>query len=341
MGNVGRIIVDVEGLQLSAEEREFLRHPAVGGVILFARNFASREQLQHLTAEIRALRDPALLIAVDHEGGRVQRFREGFSRIPPMKMLGNAWSSNRVAARSAAWAVGFVIGTELQSVGVDFSFTPVLDVDYGQSEVIGDRAFSRNVDCISELAIALCEGLREAGVSAVGKHFPGHGYVRADSHIDVPIDTRSYGDIEEDLIPFLRLIRAGLEAIMPAHVIYQQVDGLPAGFSSHWLKTVLRNEMTFQGMIFSDDLMMEGAKPLGTIGERARKALEAGCDMVLVCNAPEQARVLAAEMSAYLSPLEASLRELMCSRVRTTSSDADEKYRSAVKIIDALVGTNA
>lgn len=333
MSSLGRIFADVAGLELSAEEREFLRHPDIGGVILFARNFSNREQLVRLTSEIRAVRTPQLLIAVDHEGGRVQRFRDGFTRIPPMKWIGDEWTRNRAAALGIANAAGVVIGHELREVGVDFSFTPVLDVDYGQSGVIGDRAFSRNAECISELATALCLGLRTGGVSAVGKHFPGHGYVAADSHVDVPVDTRSYGDMVDDLLPFRRLIDSGLEAIMPAHVIYQQVDGLPAGFSAHWLGNILRKEMAFTGMIFSDDLMMEGAKPLGSIAQRATKAFEAGCDMVLVCNAPAEARRLAEEMAGRTSHLDDRLAELMRAK---QSKITGEDYRRAVALIDTF-----
>lgn len=333
MSSLGRIFADVAGLELSTEEREFLRHPDIGGVILFARNFSNREQLVRLTSEIRAVRTPQLLIAVDHEGGRVQRFRDGFTRIPPMKWIGEEWARNRSAALGIANAAGVVIGHELREVGVDFSFTPVLDIDYGRSGVIGDRAFSRDAECISELATALCQGLRAAGVPAVGKHFPGHGYVVADSHVDVPVDTRSYGDMVDDLLPFRRLIDSGLEAIMPAHVIYQQVDSLPAGFSAHWLGNVLRKEMAFTGMIFSDDLMMEGAKPLGSIAQRAMKAFEAGCDMVLVCNAPAEARMLAEEMAGRISHLDGRLGDLMRAKAsKVTAVD----YRRSVTLIDTF-----
>lgn len=341
MSNVGRIFADVDGLQLSADEREFLRHPMVGGVILFARNFSDREQLKDLTSEIRELRKPDLLLAVDHEGGRVQRFRDGFTRIPPMGLLGKLWKESESSAIDVARAVGLVIGHELREVGIDFSFTPVLDIDYGRSAVIGDRAFSRDSECISQVATALCNGLWDAGVAAVGKHFPGHGYVLADSHVDVPVDTRSGEDLAEDLAPFRRLVLAGIEAIMPAHVIYEQVDSLPAGFSEHWLKNVLRKDLQFQGMIFSDDLMMEGARPLGSIAERAVRAVEAGCDMVLVCNAPDEARKLAEDMLGVLSPLETRLWKLMRSGRTSAIDNIDDKYRAAARLLSTSFPSNS
>lgn len=296
---LGPVMVDVAGLALTAEEREFLRHPLVGAVILFARNYADPAQLRALTAEIRAVREPQLLIAVDHEGGRVQRFRDGFTRIPPMRALGEIWDGNREGALGLARAAGLVIGTELAAAGVDFSFTPVLDVDFGPSSVIGDRAFARTPQVIGELATALMRGLNEAGMAAVGKHFPGHGYAAADSHVAIPVDGRSLAEIEaEDLVPYRMLISQGLAAVMPAHVIYPRVDAQPAGFSPFWLKEVLRRRMGFDGLIFSDDLVMEGASVAGDMAARARAAFAADCDMVLVCNAPEAARRLVSDLAA-------------------------------------------
>ena len=291
--SLGPVMLDVAGTQLSAAERALLRHPLVGGVILFARNYSSPQQLSELTASIRALREPELLIAVDHEGGRVQRFQEGFSRIPAMRRLGEAWDRDPGQARAAARDIGYVLARELLACGVDFSFTPVLDVDFGASGVIGDRAFHSDTAAIAQLAAALIAGLRAAGMASVGKHFPGHGYVRADSHLAVPVDERSYAEIEAgDLVPYRELIPHGLSAVMPAHVIYPKVDVLPAGFSPKWLQQILRKELGFDGMIFSDDLSMEGARAVGGVVERGNAALAAGCDMVLLCNAPEAAREL-------------------------------------------------
>lgn len=296
--DLGPVMLDVAGVELSAAEGELLRHPLVGGVILFSRNYRSPQQLCELTAAIRALREPGLLIAVDHEGGRVQRFQEGFSRIPPMRRLGEAWDRDRAAACMAAGDIAYVLASELLACGVDFSFTPVLDVDFGESGVIGDRALHSDPAAIAQLSAALIAGLRDAGMASVGKHFPGHGHVRADSHLAVPVDARSYAEIEAaDLLPYRELIKAGLAAVMPAHVIYPKVDAHPAGFSSKWLRQILRGQLGFDGMIFSDDLSMEGASVAGGAVERAQAALAAGCDMAVMCNAPESAPELLAGLA--------------------------------------------
>jgi beta-N-acetylhexosaminidase len=292
---MGPVMIDVTGLELTAEDRERLRHPLVGGIILFARNYASPEQLKALTQSIRALRSPSLLIAVDHEGGRVQRFRDGFTKIPPMRTFGQMWDKDPAKAKEMTKKTGYVIGAELLAHAVDFSFAPVLDLDYGESSVIGDRSFHRNPVAITELAKELIAGFAEAGMGWVGKHFPGHGFVRADSHHEVPIDNRSFDEIErDDLIPFRELASTGMGGIMPAHVIYPDVDALPAGFSSFWLKDILRDQLAFDGVIFSDDLSMEGASTAGGVVERASAALAAGCDMVLLCNNAQQADKLLA-----------------------------------------------
>lgn len=284
---LGPVMLDFADTGLTADDRRRLLHPLTGGVILFSRNYASPEQLSQLTAEIHALRSPALIVAVDHEGGRVQRFREGFTVLPAMRELGNRWDVNQQEAKHVAHHVGFVLAAELQAHGVDLSFAPVLDVDCGESSVIGDRALHSDPHAIAELARALLHGLREGGMGAVGKHFPGHGHVRADSHHEIPVDERAYAEIEaSDLIPFRRLIASGLNGIMPAHVVYPKVDGKPAGFSPVWLKKILRNELGFDGVVFSDDLSMEGASWAGGVVDRAEAALRAGCDMVLVCNDP-------------------------------------------------------
>ncbi len=287
---LGPVMLDVVGTQLTAEDEARLRHPLVGGVILFKRNYESPSQITQLITAIHALRTPTLLVAVDHEGGRVQRFREGFTKIPPMRELGKIWDRHPQQARHLAHQAAYVLAAELRACGVDFSFTPVLDMDYGVSSVIGDRAFHRDPQAIAELAQSLLQGLKEGGMHSVGKHFPGHGYVVADSHLDIPVDERALVDIEmADMIPFRRLIENGLTAVMPAHVIYPKVDAHPAGFSKVWLKDILRGKLGFDGVIFSDDLSMEGATVAGGIVQRAEAALHAGCDMVLVCNKPELA----------------------------------------------------
>jgi beta-N-acetylhexosaminidase len=288
--SLGPIMLDIEGTELNADDIRRLQHPLVGGVILFKRNYQSPAQLQELTAAIHGVRQPPLLISVDHEGGRVQRFRDGFTRIPAMRELGKIWDANPKKARYLAEQAGWVLAAELRAHGVDFSFTPVLDIDFGNSGVIGDRAFHRNTEAIADLAHALMIGLKHGGMAAVGKHFPGHGYVAADSHTEIPVDERLFSQIEQDdLEPFRRMIDFGMVAVMPAHVIYPKVDDKPAGFSRIWLQQVLRKHLGFQGVIFSDDLAMEGAAVVGSVIERAYAALEAGCDMVLVCNRPDLA----------------------------------------------------
>jgi len=285
---LGPVVLDPAGPVLSDDDRRRLRHPATGGVILFAHNFENPGQLQALSGEIASLREPPLPIGVDHEGGRVQRFAQGFSAIPTMRRLGVLWDRDRQAARRAARAVGTVIAAELAAHGVDFSFTPVLDLDYGSSAVIGERAFHYDPNAVGALAAQLIEGLAGAGMASVGKHFPGHGFAAADSHVAVPTDARPARDIfRKDLVPYQAAIKAGLAAVMPAHVIYPQADAEPAGYSKYWLQEVLRGKLGFEGLIFSDDLSMEGASTAGGIPERARAALDAGCDQVLLCQDPE------------------------------------------------------
>ncbi|HEY8119255.1 MAG TPA: beta-N-acetylhexosaminidase [Methylophilaceae bacterium] len=299
---LGPVMLDVVGTELDADDIRRLQHPLVGGVILFARNFKTPAQLKALTQAIHAVRQPPLLIAVDHEGGRVQRFREGFTRIPAMRELGKIWDHHPKRARQLAEEAGWILAAELRAHGVDFSFTPVLDMDYGESQVIGDRAFHRNAQAISELAFSLMQGLKKAGMPAVGKHFPGHGYVVADSHVAIPVDERSFDQIAQaDMQPFRQLIDDGLPAIMPAHVIYTKVDDKPAGFSEKWLQKVLRQRLEFNGVIFSDDLSMEGAVVAGDVTQRALAALQAGCDMVLLCNRPQLADELLANLQWSIS----------------------------------------
>jgi beta-N-acetylhexosaminidase len=332
---LGPVMLDAAELRLTVEEKELLRHPLVGGVILFARNFQSPKQLLALTSEIRALRQPELLIAVDHEGGRVQRFQEGFTRIPPMRLLGERREADAGPAKALAEGVGYVIAAELRSHGIDFSFAPVLDVDFGASSIIGDRAFSDEPAAIAELAGALVAGLAAGGMASVGKHFPGHGYVKADSHVDVPVDERELGEIEAaDLLPYRELIKRGLDGIMPAHVIYPKVDKRPAGFSPVWLKELLRGRLGFDGMIFSDDLSMEGASVAGGVVQRAEAALAAGCDMVLVCNAPQAASEVLDGLKA--GPLDRARAERMRGRGGLKPLGSDTRYASAVAAIQAV-----
>ncbi|GBG12558.1 beta-N-acetylhexosaminidase [Novimethylophilus kurashikiensis] len=302
--SLGPIMLDIEGTELNADDIRRLQHPLVGGVILFKRNYQSPAQLKALTASIHAVRQPPLLISVDHEGGRVQRFREGFTRIPAMRELGKIWDRSPKQARHLATQAGWVLAAELRAYGIDFSYTPVLDIDYGNSGVIGDRAFHRRTEAIADLSYAVMLGLKKGGMAAVGKHFPGHGFVAADSHTEIPVDERLFSKIEEeDLEPFRRMIDQGLVAIMPAHVIYPKVDAKPAGFSKIWLQQVLRKHLGFHGMIFSDDLSMEGASVAGSVTERALAALTAGCDMVLVCNRPDLADELLANMQWKMTAL--------------------------------------
>ncbi|HYD95531.1 MAG TPA: beta-N-acetylhexosaminidase [Noviherbaspirillum sp.] len=285
---LGPVMLDVVGTTLDENDLRRIRHPLTGGVILFARNYQDRKQLVALTQAIHEAR-PGVLIAVDHEGGRVQRFRsDGFTRLPAMRLLGELWDRDVLGAIKAATDIGFVLAAELRACGVDLSFTPVLDLDYGESGVIGDRAFHRDPRVVSVLAKSLNHGLALAGMANCGKHFPGHGFVKADSHVDIPVDERDLKEIlAEDAAPY-GWMGLGLAGVMPAHVIYPKVDKNPAGFSKKWL-TILRRDFGFQGVIFSDDLSMEGASVAGGVVDGANAALAAGCDMVLICNSPDKA----------------------------------------------------
>lgn len=288
---LGPVMVDVEGLCLQSHEIERLKNPLVGAVILFARNYQEPNQLSELCRQIHEVREQPLLIAIDHEGGRVQRCRtEGFTQLPAMRDLGELWDQAPQKALALAREIGYVLAAELRACGVDFSFTPVLDLDYGASDVIGNRAFHRDPEAVAELSEALIEGLAEAGMASCGKHFPGHGYVEADSHVAIPVDTREFEEIwAQDIQPYVALGHLKLPSLMPAHVIYEKVDSMPAGFSKFWVQEVLRQRMGYQGMVFSDDLTMEGASVVGGILDRANAAFAAGCDMVLVCNRPDLA----------------------------------------------------
>jgi beta-N-acetylhexosaminidase len=281
---LGSVMIDIEGLELTDVDRDRLLNPLVAGVILFSRHFESVEQLQKLTTEIHQLRHPRLLIAVDHEGGRVQRFRDGFTRLPAMQKLGQLYAKDKKQGQAFAETVGWLLATELLVCGVDFSFAPVVDLDYGTSSVIGDRAFAQDEQVVADLSYHLMAGMHKAGMASVAKHFPGHGYIKEDTHAEIAIDARSFDELsQKDIQPFLHLIANNVESIMPAHVIYPKVDDKPVGFSKKWLD-ILRNQCHFNGVIVSDDISMLAVAGFGSPSERVLKALEAGCDLVLVCN---------------------------------------------------------
>ena len=297
-------MLDIEGRQLTPADRALLCEPAVGGVILFSRNYASPTQLADLVAAIRALRSPPILVAADHEGGRVQRFREGFSAIPPMRRLGRQYDGDAAAAVSLAKSAGWLIAAELRAMDIDLSFTPCVDLDWGVSEIIGNRAFHRDADVVAELASGYCNGLRSAGMAAVAKHFPGHGAVVADSHDQLPVDRRDYGDLLDDMRPYEKLIaKRQLAGVMIAHIVYAETDPLPASFSTYWIQEQLRSRLGFDGAVLCDDLNMQATASMGSMPERARLALAAGCDMVLVCNDRAAASATVAALRDYLNPL--------------------------------------
>jgi len=304
---LGPLMVDVAGFELTQEEREFLQHPLIGGVILFARNFADRIQVMELIRQIKAVRDPGLLIAVDQEGGRVQRFREGFTGLPPLHQIGRLYDTDQDKARQMASTHGWLMAAEMLDLGLDISFAPCVDLDYGLSEVIGDRALHAKPEIVASLSLAYMQGMHRAGMAATAKHFPGHGGVTIDSHLALPEDYRSRNDLIDDLRPYQTLIEHGLEAVMVAHIRYTAIDTDIASLSPYWLQHELRNTLGFQGAIFSDDLDMGGAEEAGSVPERTRIALTAGADMALICNNPEAARetvrVLDADDHNYLSPV--------------------------------------
>lgn len=282
---LGSVMLDVAGHELCPEDRELLAHPSVGGLILFARNFDSVEQVSQLVKSIRAARRGDLIIAVDHEGGRVQRFREGFTVLPTAASIGGLYAEQPTLACEKAYALGELLALELRAIDIDLAFAPVLDLDYGCSSVIGDRAWHGEPDSLIALTKATMMGMRAAGMASTGKHFPGHGAVVADSHLELPVDKRSLEQLQRDIQPFRALVDAGMESIMPAHVLYPAVDKeQPAGFSRRWTTEILRKELGFDGVVFSDDLSMAGAAASGTHAERAELAIEAGCDIALVCN---------------------------------------------------------
>lgn len=299
---LGPLMIDIAGLSLQEIDIERLSHPLVGGVILFSRNYRDPQQLRLLCDAIHALRHPSLPITIDHEGGRVQRCREGFTRLPAMSEFGRWWHKDPDAAINAAKAIGYLLAAELRNCGVDFSFTPVLDLDWGRSSVIGDRAFDSDPRIVTKLAGSLITGLMMAGMRCCGKHFPGHGWVEADSHVALPVDERRFAELANDMFPYRHL---RLDAVMPAHVIYREVDSRPAGFSPVWLG-ILRKELGFDGVIFSDDLSMEGASVAGGILNRVETAWSAGCDVLLVCNSPDDVAKLLADWQPTFDPTKSA-----------------------------------
>ena len=334
---MGPLMLDLDGLVVNSSEVAKLRHPCTGGVILFSRNYESPEQIAALVLEIRSIRGTDILIAVDQEGGRVQRFMDGFTRLPPACKYGD--NASRAQSIATAEASGWLMASELLSVGVDFSFAPVLDVDCGISSVIGDRSFSRDPQLVASIASAFRSGMRRAGMAATGKHFPGHGSVAADSHVKLPVDDRELSVIlANDAIPFKRLIDEGLEGVMPAHVVYSAVDPHPACFSRFWIYEILRHRLGFSGAVFSDDLSMAGAECMGGFLDRGKRALQAGCDMVLVCNHPDQAEKLLNELPADLSM--ASQRRLINMSGQRQLSRTEllrtREWREAVSLIEEL-----
>lgn len=335
--NLGPVMLDIEGLALDDSDRKRLIHPQVGGVILFSRNYESPSQLKALVDEIHSLRTPRLVVAVDQEGGRVQRFREGFEKIPPMASLGEMYNRDSGKAIECAGTIAWVMAAELLHYGVDVSFAPVLDIGDPVSQVIGDRAFHRDPETITRLANAWVRGMRKAGMEAVGKHFPGHGSVEGDSHHVMPFDRRSFEDIEAlDLIPFRRVIATHLSGIMMAHVIYEQVDEVAAGYSGRWIKEILRRRLGFNGLVFSDDLNMSGAESVGDYSDRARLALQAGCDVLLVCNNSDGADEVLDSLGNYDNPASRIRMIRMHGRPPKDSAKLLESraWQKAVKVLN-------
>jgi len=299
---LGPLMIDVGGPELSGEDRQLLRHPLVGGVILFARNYVDSEQLAALTRAIHAARTPSLIIAVDQEGGRVQRFKSGFSLLPPPRRVGHEFHIEAAAGLELARRLGWLMAAELRAHGVDLSFAPCVDLDYGASEVIGDRALDARSAVVGQVAVAYAHGMRDAGMAATAKHFPGHGAVVADSHLALPVDRRELADLQDDIAPYRLLIANGLAAAMVAHVVYPAIDSLPASVSKTWITQILRGELRFQGAVFTDDLSMGGAASVGDLLTRARLALAAGCDMLPVCNDRAGVRTLIEHLDAEPAP---------------------------------------
>ena len=339
--SLGPLMVDINGTELTPEDVQVLSHPLVGSVILFSRNYRSVAQVTALTATIRAVRNPSLLIAVDHEGGRVQRFREGFTRLPPARALGRRYDEDRREGLALTHAVGWLTASELRAVGVDFSFAPCVDLDYGVSEIIGDRAFHGDPDAVAALAVAYMLGMREAGMAAVAKHFPGHGAVIADSHVALPVDRRNFVDLEADIRPYRLLIENNLAGAMGAHVVFPSIDTLPASLSKHWMSDVLRGDLKFHGCIFADDLTMAGAAAFGGVIERAELAFAAGCDVLPICNDRQAVKSVLEHFGSDLgSPASQARVVRMRARGEAPANlGADRQWQQTVMLIANLSAT--
>ncbi|MCH8220218.1 MAG: beta-N-acetylhexosaminidase [Proteobacteria bacterium] len=334
---LGPLMLDIEGPELTAEDRELLVHPLIGGVILFGRNYLDPGQLQKLSDDIHGLRTPALLVAVDQEGGRVQRFRKDFTGLPAAHLVGRQSDLDRKQGLLLAESCGWVMAAELRACGVDLSFAPVLDLDSGLSEVIGDRSFHSDPNRVAELAGAYMRAMKSAGMAAVGKHWPGHGAVSGDSHLALPRDRREYADILEDIIPFQKLADRGLAGVMAAHVVYPQLDLVPASFSSYWINDELRGKLRFNGVVFADDLSMQGAAGAGDLADRARAALAAGADMIMVCNDRSGAIRVVEELSVYDNPVSALRLTRLHGQNCATRDElfASERWQEAIAIINS------
>ena len=339
--SLGPLMIDIAGTELTPEDVRVLSHPLVGSVILFTRNYRDVAQITALTAAIRAIRSPPLLIAVDHEGGRVQRFRQGFTRLPAARLLGRRYDEDRREGLNLAQSVGWLMASELRAVGVDFSFAPCVDLDYGVSEVIGDRAFHADPDVVAALGVAYMAGMREAGMAAVAKHFPGHGAVIADSHVVLPVDRRNFVDLEPDIRPYRLLIENNLAAVLGAHVVFPAIDPLPASLSGRWIGGVLRSELGFHGCVFADDLTMAGAASFGGILERTERAFAAGCDVLPICNDRQAVKSVLDHFGPDLgSP--ASQARVVRMRARgeaPTNLGADRQWQQTVLLIANLSAT--
>ena len=335
------LMVDIEGTELTPEDVRVLSHPLVGSVILFSRNYRDVAQLRALTDAIRGVRSPHLLVAVDHEGGRVQRFREGFTRLPAARALGRRYDEDRREGLALAQSVGWLMASELRAVGVDFSFAPCVDLDYGVSEIIGDRAFHSDPDSVAALAVAYMSGMREAGMAAVAKHFPGHGAVIADSHVALPVDRRNFVDLEGDIRPYRLLIENNLPGVLGAHVVFPATDALPASLSKSWINGVLRRDLKFHGCVFADDLTMAGAAAFGGVIERAELAFAAGCDVLPICNDRQAVKSVLDHFGPDLgSP--ASQARVVRMRARGDGPEnlgADRQWQQTVMLIANLSAT--
>ncbi len=339
--SLGPLMISLEGTALEDRERVWLESPAVGGVILFSRNFSDLDQLIGLIDEIHRLRSPPLLVAVDQEGGRVQRFREPFTVLPPMRALGHRYDMDSKAGRRIAYDFGWLMAAELLAAGVDISFAPVIDLDLGIADVIGDRALHAEAEVVAELSDAFVDGMQAAGMVATAKHYPSHAGVHADTHTDIAMDRRDYPALFDDLLPYRRLIASGLHSIMVGHVSFPRLDELPASLSHWWIETELRGQLRFSGAVISDDMSMEGTSLYGTPADRCVMALEAGCDMVLLCNSPEAVPETIDRLKAYNDPA-ARLRLMRLRGHRGMQLDAlreTPRWIQARRAVDSLVET--